>query len=103
MRVSLRRPLPLLPLLRAYTDAGIPRPEELAQLPGLGPRFAAVLAVREHLLNERFLDGATEEEFRAALVGFYSACVQPALHVETIPRRAGIVRHALNHILRCPD
>jgi hypothetical protein len=93
----------LAALLRAYTDAGIPTPEELERLPSLGPRFRAIQAGRAELLSEAFLEGAGEADFRAALARFYAACVQPPLHPDVLPRRAGIVRHALNHLLHCPD
>src|SRR5262245_56227661 len=95
--------LPLVPLLRAYTDAGLPTGADLARLPGLGPRFQAVLAASADFLNPPFVDGAADADFQAALVRFYEACVQPPLHAATLRRRAGIVRHALGHLLRCPD
>jgi uncharacterized protein (DUF2461 family) len=95
--------LPLAPLLRAYTDAGVPTGADLGQLPGLGPRFQAVLAEASDGLRASSVDDAREEDFRVALVCFYEACVQPPLHVETVRRRAGMVRHALAHLLRCPD
>jgi 5-methylcytosine-specific restriction enzyme B len=103
MRVSRRQHLPLIPLLRAYTDAGIVPGTELSQLPGLGPRFRAVLDAPRGLLAEAFVDGAAAEEFQQALVAFYEQCVPAALHVETLRRRAGLVRHGLGHLLRCPD
>src|SRR5262249_44818340 len=34
---------------------------------------------------------------------FYEAVVEPPLHGATLLRRRGIVRHALCHLLRCPD
>src|SRR5438128_1618596 len=96
-----RQPLPLLPLLRSYAEAGIRPAEELARVPGLGARFRAVLAARDTFLSEAFLEGAAESEFQATLLRFYEACVQPPLHGEALRRRSGILRHALNHILRC--
>jgi MoxR-like ATPase len=90
-------------LLRAYTDAGIVPGTELSQLPGLGPRFRAVLTASEGLLAEAFVDGATQEEFQYALVRFYEQCVQPPLQVATLCQRTGLVRHGLAHLLRCPD
>ncbi|MBV9125899.1 MAG: hypothetical protein JO112_21320, partial [Planctomycetes bacterium] len=103
MRARPGQRLPLVPLLRAYTGAGVLRLEELTRLPGLGPRFQAVLEARTHLLSEAFLDQATEADFQGALVRFYEACVRPALHTDTLRRRTGIVRHALGHLLRCRD
>jgi hypothetical protein len=103
MRVFRRQYLPLVPLLRAYRNAGVLSAEELGRLPTLGPRFQAVLAARSEFLNDAFVDRAKEAEFQTALVRFYEACVQPALHGGTLHRRAGILRHALSHLLRCPD
>jgi MoxR-like ATPase len=92
-------PLPVGPLLRAYA-ARLPSTDDLSQLPELGPRFQAILAARDGLLSEAFLDGASEAEFQNSLRAFYEACAPPALHVETVRRRAGLVRHALNHLTR---
>src|SRR5579885_257941 len=103
MRGPRRPSLPLVPLLRAYLDAGPPAEEHLAELPDLGPRFRAILAARPDLLCEHFLDTAGSAAFQTALVRFYEACVRPALHVEALRRRFGIVRHALTHLLCCRD
>jgi MoxR-like ATPase len=103
MRHSRRLPLPLAPLLRAYTDAGLPPAKDLGKLPVLGPRFRAILEARAGLLREDFLDRASEAEFREALAGFYQHCVQPPLQLAALGRRSGLVRHALGHLLRCPD
>lgn len=103
MRVSHRNSLPLVPLLRAYTDAGLLGSEELGRLPGLGSRSRAVLAARDRLLSEQFLDTAGADDFQAEVVGFYAACVTPPLHATTLARRAGVVRHALTHLRRGVD
>jgi hypothetical protein len=103
MKAFARSGLPLAPLLRAYTEAGIAPGADLGQLPGLGPRFQAVLAASRDFLHSPFVDQAGVGDFETALAGFYTACVQPPLHVETLRRRAGVVRHALGHLLRCPD
>jgi hypothetical protein len=103
MKAPRRPPLPLAPLLRAYLDAGPPTGEELGRLPGHGARVRAVLGAPAEFFNEAFLDGAGEQEFEATLVRFYEACVQPALHAAALRRRAGFLRHALSHLLRCPD
>src|SRR4051812_41664176 len=103
MEASPHPPLPLVPLLRAYTDAGVPSVEEFGRLAGLGPRLRAIHAARREFLSETFLDTAGEADFQAALLRFYEACVQPALHVAALRRRAGVVRHALGHLLRCTD
>jgi hypothetical protein len=89
--------LPLVPLLRAYTRAGVPA------LDALGPRAQAVLAARKEFLSDAFLDTAGDEDFLRVLSRFYEAVVQPPLHGDTLRRRRGIVRHALAHLLRCPD
>ncbi len=103
MTAPSRKPLPLQPLLRAYAAAGPLTADDLVHLPGLGPRFAAVLGARESILSETFLDRASEEEFQSALLAFHEACVQSPAHQEAVGRRAGLVRHALAHLLRCPD
>src|SRR5262249_11117746 len=105
-----RQPLPpvrqdslLAALLRAYPHPGLLPPEALGRVPAPRPRFRAVLAARDTLLSEAFLDGASDAEFRAALAQFYEACLQPALHPDVPARRAGVLRHALGHLLRSPD
>jgi 5-methylcytosine-specific restriction protein B len=103
MRAFRGQTLPLDPLLRAYGDAGLPSREELADLPEIGTRVRAILAAQQELLAEAFLDNAPAADFLAALLRFYQSCVQPALHTETLQRRAGIVRHALGYIRRCTD
>jgi hypothetical protein len=82
---------------------GLPPPEELGSLPVLGPRFRAVLAAPAGLLRADFLDHAPEAEFRQAVVDFYQSCVQPPLQRAVLARRTGLVRHALAHLLRCPN
>jgi hypothetical protein len=83
--------------------AGLAGADELRRLPGIGPRFQAILSAGEELLSASFLACATAEEFERALSRFYVACVQPPLHNATLCRRASVVRHALNHLLHCPD
>jgi hypothetical protein len=95
--------LPLVPLVRAYADAGILPVEGLAAVPVLGPRFRAILAAPTGLLREAFVDGASETEFRDAVVAFYRDCVQPPLQLAALKRRTGLVRHALGHLLRSRD
>ncbi len=97
------RHLPLAPLLRAYADAGPPTVAALERFPEWGPRFRAVFEAPQAFLNEAFVDGAAEADFAAALAAFYGACVRPPLHAAALRRKAGVVRHALAHLLRCPD
>jgi MoxR-like ATPase len=103
MRVTRRVRLPLAALLRAYARTNLPSLDELCRLPGFGTRCRAVLAARGEFLNEPFLAGACDENLRTALNRFYRDCVQPPLHVETLLQRAGLVRHALNHLLHGGD
>jgi uncharacterized protein (DUF2461 family) len=103
MNTSSREHLPLAPLLHAYAAAGLPGPGELGRLPGLGPRFAAILSASARFLFTDFLDGAGDADFTGALARFYEACVQPPLHLATLRRRAGIVRHGLACLLRGRD
>ncbi len=103
MKTSTRQHLPLAPLLHAYTRAGVPTIGELHHLPALGPRFAAILSATAKFFFPDFLENASANELSDALVRFYEACVQPPLHVETLRRRAGIVRHALMYLLRGRD
>src|SRR5262249_8361218 len=102
MIASSRPDLPFRPLLHAYA-AGLPAWDELGGLPVLGPRFRAVQEARQGLLAEAFLDGVGDAAWQAALLSFYEACVRPPLHADTLCRRAGIVRHAVAHLRRCPD
>lgn len=103
MNTSTREYLPLVPLLHAYTRAGVPSIGELHHLPGLGPRFNAILSATAKFLFADFLENASAMELSESLVRFYEACVQPPLHGETLRRRAGIVRHALGYLLRGRD
>lgn len=103
MKTSTRQHLPLVPLLHAYTRAGVPSMGELHHLPALGPRFAAILSATAKFLFPDFLENASANELSDALGRFYEACVQPPLHVESLRRRAGIVRHALTYLLRGRD
>ena len=103
MTARLQERLPLPPLLHAYCEAGLPDAAALGALPGLGSRFQAVLSAGSSLLAEDFLDRAPESAFQAALLRFYEACVDPPLHADRRRRRSGMVRHALAHLLRCPD
>jgi uncharacterized protein (DUF2461 family) len=84
-------------------DAGPPTGAELSRLPVYGRRVQAILSASRDLLAESFLDNAGEDEFQTALVKFYQTCVDPPLHVATLCRRAGFLRHGLAHLLRCPD
>jgi hypothetical protein len=99
MRSSCREALPLAPLLHAYTAAGTPSLSDLHQVPGLGPRFAAVLSATAKFLYADFLDSAGDDVVRKALERFAGA-VAPSLHLETLRRRCGFVRHAVVHLLR---
>ncbi|MHB1421599.1 MAG: McrB family protein [Gemmataceae bacterium] len=103
MKTSTRQYLPLAPLLHAYTRAGAPSTGALHHLPCLGPRFAAILSATAKFHFPDFLENASAAELSDALVRFYEACVQPPLHVETLRRRAGIVRHGLAYLLRSRD
>ena len=103
MKTSTREHLPLAPLLHAYTRSGVPSTAELHHLPGLGPRFAAILSASVKFLFPDFLNTASTEELGDALVRFYEACVPLPLHAETLRRRAGIVRHGLAYLLRGRD
>jgi 5-methylcytosine-specific restriction enzyme B len=103
MKRSTRQHLPLTPLLHAYTRAGVPSMGELHHLPGLGPRFAAILSATAKFLFLDFLENASANELSDTLARFYEACVQPPLHVETLRRGAGVVRHALTYLLRGRD
>src|SRR5947209_1897813 len=86
------RALPLGPLLHAYPAAGPPSIAELHRLPGLGPRFAAVLGATARFLYADYLDRASDDNFRDALVRFYESSVPAPLHADTLRRRAGFVR-----------
>ncbi|MFL5339523.1 MAG: DUF2461 family protein [Gemmataceae bacterium] len=91
--------LPLTPLLRAYSKLAA----DPSAAPDWGPRLAAIGAARADLVNDRFLETASESEFQAVLLRFYEAVVQPALHTAVILRKLGLVRFALGHLVRCGD
>ncbi len=103
MRSSSRDGLPLVPLLHAYLAGGLPTPAALHALPGLGPRFAAVLGASARFLYTEFLDRAGDDEVRDALERFYQAVVPLPLHADTLRRRAGFIRHALAALLHGQD
>jgi 5-methylcytosine-specific restriction enzyme B len=84
--------LPLRPLLRVHRAAPC----------APSPRSLAVRSARDWL-NPDFLDAADEPALRDRLVAFYTAVVDPPLHADTLARRARLVRHGLNHLLRGGD
>src|SRR5262249_53335350 len=100
---SSREALPLVPLLHAYLAAGLPTPAALHALPGLGPRFAAILGATARFLYSDFLHRASDDEVRDALDRFYQAVVPLPLHANALRRRAGFVRHALIALLHGQD
>ncbi len=103
MRSTSRHALPLVPLLHAYLADGVPTAAALHALPGLGPRFAAVLGATVRFFYADFLDRAGDDDFAAALERFYTAVVALPLHTATLRRRAGFVRHALAALLHGQD
>ncbi len=103
MNRSCQRHLPLLPLLNAYINAGPPTAADLGKLPGLGPRFAAVLSATARFLYPAFLDEASDADLCEALTRFYEAAVDPPLHAVALRRHIGIVRHGLNCLLHGRD
>jgi hypothetical protein len=103
MKVSRGQSLPLTPLLRSYLEGRVLTGAHLGELPGLGPRIRAILAAPADFFTAAFLDHAAEAEFRTVLVHFYEQCVQPPLHVQTLRRQAGFLRHALAYLLRSPE
>jgi MoxR-like ATPase/uncharacterized protein (DUF2461 family) len=103
MNTSSREHLPLSPLLQAYLRHGLPGTAELSRLPGLGPRFAAILSASARFLYADYVDNASDADLGTALVRFYEACVRPPLHAHRLHCRAGVVRHALAALLRGRD
>ena len=103
MKKSTREHLPLAPLLHAYTRPGIPSLAELHHLPGLGPRFAAILSASVKFLFPDFLDSASggPNWRKHWLASTKPASTAPARR--DIARRAGIVRHGLAYLLRGRD
>jgi hypothetical protein len=95
MRTHRRSLLPLAPLLRAYAEAALP----IAEIPGTR---AAAIRSADWFGDDR-LDTLGADEFGSVVVHFYEAVVKPPLHVLTLNRRAGLVRHGLTHLLRNPD
>jgi MoxR-like ATPase/uncharacterized protein (DUF2461 family) len=103
MKAFPRPPLPLAPLLHAYTRTGLPTVADLQRLPGLGPRFAAILEASARFLYGDYLDRASDTDLADALVPFYEACVDPPLRGEIVRRRAGFLRHGLTYLVRGRD
>ena len=103
MKTSSGVHVPLAPLWNAYVAAGLPSAAELGRLPGLGPRFSAVLSATARFLYPAFLDEASDADLCAALERFYEAVVDPPLHADAIRSRIGIVRHGLECLLRGRD
>ncbi len=98
-----REALPLVPLLHAYAAPGLLSPGELQALPGLGPRFAVIISASARFLFADFLDSASDDDLRESLERFYTAVVSPPMHLDTLRRRAGFVRHGIVHLLRGRD
>ena len=75
--------------------------DDLALVQELNALFDWCLPIRQGLVAF-FVDhyGSASE---VDLLRFYEDCVQPPLHVATLRRRAGLVRHGLSHLLRCPE
>ncbi len=97
MKGSRLDPLPLEPLLHAYTQDGV------SALDSLGPRAQAVLSAKESLLAPDFIDRASDPIFEEAIARFYEVCVTPALHTERVIRKARVIRHALTHLRHGQD
>src|SRR5262245_39688860 len=95
-----RSPLPLGPLLHAFTARGVPGLSDLHNLPTLGPRFEAVLGASSRLLSGNFLDEAAPGQLLSSLARFHDAVVPLPLHAATLSARAGFLRHALGFLLR---
>ncbi len=103
MKTSPQEHLHLRPLLNIYLAAGLPSAAELGRLPGVGPRFSAVLSTTARFLNPAYLDGASDADLSAALLRFYEAVVDPPLHGDALRRSVGVVRHGLGCLLRGRD
>ena len=103
MKTSSRVHLPLRPLLDNYLAAGPPSAADLGGLPGLGPRFAAVLSATARFLYPAYLDEASDADLADALTRFYEAAVDPPLHADALRRGIGMVRHGLAYLLRGRD
>jgi hypothetical protein len=95
--------LPLEPLLRAYVAAGVPSLDELTRLPGLGPRFDAILKAQTTLADDAWLGRTVDGVLQEVLVAFYRSSVGLPLHAERLRRRTRFVRHGLGHLLHAPD
>src|SRR5262249_13311367 len=95
--------LPLQPLLQTYIQAGISPLENLDPLSPLGRRQAAIRDARSRFLSEAVVSSVSDGELQTALIDFYEACVEPALHTATLRGRRGIAGRALGHLLCCGD
>ncbi len=89
--------------MKTYIAGGPPSAADLGKLPGLGPRFAAVLSASARFLYPAYLDEAADADLCAALTRFYEAVVDPPLHADAQGRHIGVVRHGLNCLLHGRD
>jgi hypothetical protein len=103
MKAPCREHLPLGPLLHGYLAGGLPSLAGLQHLPGIGARFEAIESASVRFLYPDFLDNSPPDSLRDALVRFHDAVVRPALHADSLRRRAGFVRHGLAYLLRGKD
>ncbi len=103
MRPNRKNPLPLVPLLQTYREAGILPVASLAEVPVLGKRFQEILIAQEKFLNESFLAGATESEFTGHLLKFQNQCSPLPCQPSLIEKKTSLLRHALTHLVRCED
>lgn len=94
-------PLALEPLLHAYLAAGVRPLSELNQVPGLGPRFEAVLAASARFLYGDFLDRADPQRWLDALLRFHATV--GGEHADVLRERAGFVRHAVGALMHGRD
>ena len=95
MNTSTREHLPLIPLLHAYTRPACPAAANCIICRDWGRASPPFCRRPPSFCSPISSTNASATELSEALVRFYEACVQPPLHVETLRRRAGIVRHAL--------
>ena len=105
------RPVKLIRTREEDTQHDVFRPNAGARIRAVLDEAGYPLAVHARVAGQSlfgatrksWLDRTPDSTFQTAIVQFYEACVQPPLHADRLLSKARMVRHALTHLLNCPD